>query len=306
MYSAKPASAGQWTIGDVLIDLHTHSTVSDGTDSPAALVAAGARAGLDVLGLTDHDTTAGWQPAIDALPSGMLLVPGAELSCASVNSDGRTVSVHLLAYLFDSAAPEVRAEQQRLREERRSRLRTMAERMARDGLPIDPDEILDVLPVDVPAGRPHLARALVHSGVVDSVDEAFTHYLGSTHGYYAPRTDTPVEEAIDMINRAGGVTVLAHPFASSRGPIVSRTVISSLARRGLTGLEVDHPNHDASARAELEALARELDLVRTGSSDYHGDNKAISLGQEWTDPGQFDLLVQQARHAPIQHDPRVD
>ncbi|PRX44224.1 hypothetical protein B0I33_112102 [Prauserella shujinwangii] len=282
------------------IDLHTHSTVSDGTDSPAELVEAAFRAGLDVVALTDHDTTAGWQPAIQALPPGLRLVPGAELSCESVGAGGRRVSVHLLAYLFDPTSPTLVAEQQRLRVERRRRLRAMAARMAEDGLPVDPDEIMGLLDPDAPAGRPHLAQALVRAGLVETVDEAFATFLGNGRGYYVPRADTPVEAAIDMIRDAGGVTVLAHPFASSRGPTVTAEVIAALAERGLAGLEVDHPNHDDAARAALRDLAKQLDLLRTGSSDYHGTNKTIGLGQETTDPEQFEALTERATGAAVQ------
>ncbi|MBB3052795.1 hypothetical protein FHS23_003836 [Prauserella isguenensis] len=276
------------------IDLHTHSTVSDGTDGPADLVAVAAAAGLGVVALTDHDTTAGWQSAADALPRGMRLVPGAELSCESDDGRGGRVSVHLLAYLFDPAAPAIVAEQRRLREQRRSRLRTIAGRMAADGLPVDADEILARLGPDAPAGRPHLAQALVRAGLCETVDEAFGSYLAGGRGYSVARRDTPVERAIDMIAEAGGVTVLAHPFAFQRGPTVSAEVIESLARRGLTGVEVDHPNHDGRTRDELRALAKDLGLVRTGSSDYHGTNKSIAIGQEVTAPEEFDALIAQA------------
>lgn len=286
-------------MGDVRIDLHAHSTRSDGTDTPAELVAVASRAGLDAVALTDHDTTAGWHEAISALPAGLSLVPGAELSCVSRDSTGRTVSVHLLAYLFDPQSPGLVAEQQRLRVERRSRLREMAARMAADGLPVDPDELLDELPEDAPAGRPHLARALVRAGLVADVDEAFAQYLGSRRGYYVSRSDTPVERAIDMIAEAGGVTVLAHPFAHSRGPSVTPEVIAELAERGLAGVEVDHPNHDESSRARLRALAAERSLLCTGSSDYHGTNKTIDIGQETTEAAVLDTLAARAHGSAI-------
>lgn len=283
----------------VRIDLHTHSTVSDGTDSPEELVRVAAEAGLDVIALTDHDTTAGWEVAARALPRGLRLVPGAELSCEAMGVDGGRVSVHLLAYLFDPEAPALVAEQRRLRRERRTRLRAMAERMAADGLPIDPDEVLGGLAPDAPAGRPHLARALVRAGAVRTVDEAFARFLGGGRGYYVPRRDTPVETAIDMIEEAGGVTVLAHPFASSRGPTVTEETIAALAERGLTGVEVDHPDHDEATRRRLRALAEDLGLVRTGSSDYHGTNKTIIIGQETTNPDQFEELLARAGGAPV-------
>ena len=286
-------------MGPMRIDLHTHSTVSDGTDTPADLVRTAARAGLDVVALTDHDTTAGWAEATEALPPGMTLVPGAELSCVSHHDAGRGISVHLLAYLFDPTSAAIVTEQQRLRIERRTRLHAMAARMADDGLPVDPDELIGSLPVDSPAGRPHLAQALVRAGLVTTVDEAFAEYLGNGRGYYLPRQDTPVEDAIDMIAAAGGVTVFAHPFARSRGRVVSAETIAKLAERGLTGVEVDHPNHDARAREELRGLARELNLAQTGSSDYHGTNKAIPIGAETTDPEQLEALTEKASGSQV-------
>ncbi|MFD5250631.1 PHP domain-containing protein [Amycolatopsis sp. NPDC058340] len=274
------------------IDLHAHSTASDGTDSPAGLVAAAAKAGLDVVAITDHDTTAGWAPAAEALPPGLTLVPGAELSTISVDPvTGRHISVHLLAYLFDPESAAVVAEQTRLRSERRWRLRVMAERMAADGLPVDPDEVMSLLPEDGSAGRPHLAQALVRAGVVSSVNEAFASYIGNGSGYFVARQDTLVEDAIDMIAAAGGVTVIAHPFAYTRGATITVDVLAGLAEYGLTGVEVDHPNHDEETRVRLHGLAGELGLVRTGSSDYHGTNKTIDLGDETTDPLAFEELV---------------
>ncbi|RSN50124.1 phosphatase [Amycolatopsis sp. WAC 04197] len=274
------------------IDLHAHSTASDGTDSPAGLIAAAAKAGLDVVAITDHDTTAGWAPAAEALPPGLTLVPGAELSTISIDPvTGRHISVHLLAYLFDPESAAVVAEQTRLRSERRWRLRVMAERMAADGLPVDPDEVMSLLPEDGSAGRPHLAQALVRAGVVSSVNEAFASYLGNGSGYFVARQDTLVEDAIDMIAEAGGVTVIAHPFAYTRGATISVDVLAGLAEHGLTGVEVDHPNHDEETRVRLHGLAGELGLVRTGSSDYHGTNKTIDLGDETTDPLALEELV---------------
>jgi hypothetical protein len=209
------------------------------------------------------------------------------------------VSVHLLAYLFDPTSPALVDEQFRLRSERRVRLRGMANRMAADGLPIDPDEVMGRLPEDAPAGRPHLAQALVRAGLVTSVDQAFAEYLGSGRGYYLPREDTLVETAIGMIADAGGVTVMAHPFARSRGAIVTPSVVAALAEIGLGGVEVDHPNHDRATRGELSGLARELGLLQTGSSDYHGTNKTIAIGQETTDPEMFEAIVDRASGAQI-------
>jgi predicted metal-dependent phosphoesterase TrpH len=283
----------------VRIDLHTHSSVSDGTDTPAELVANAAASGLDVMALTDHDTTKGWAAATEALPAGLTLVRGAELSCISPDGRGGTCTVHVLAYLFDPDSAPIVAEQHRLRGERRHRLRRMAIQMRADGLPIDPDEVMDGLPVGSSAGRPHLAMALQRAGLVTSVGEAFDRYLNNGGRYYLPKADTPVRDAIEMINEAGGVTVLAHAFAQTRGRIVTEDVIRDLAAAGLAGIEVDHPDHDAAARVRLRALATELGLPTTGSSDYHGRNKVVRLGQETTAPEMFDALAGRATGAPL-------
>lgn len=284
------------TLRPVRIDLHTHSTESDGTDAPSDLIGEAISAGLDVVALTDHDTTAGWAEAERAVrarqgPDRFRLVPGAELSCACPDGAGRTITVHLLAYLFDPLSDALVREQKRLRAERRQRLRAMASRMADEGFPVDPDELMAELPPDSPGGRPHLARALIRGGAVSSVDEAFARYLGTNGSYYLPRTDTPVLRAIEMIGQAGGATVLAHPFATSRGPTVSAEVVGELAEHGLRGIEVDHPDHDAPTRARLRQLAARWDLIPTGSSDYHGTNKTIRIGQETTAAESLDALA---------------
>lgn len=276
------------------IDLHAHSTASDGTDTPAELVAAAAAAGLDVIALTDHDTTAGWAEAVDALPAGMRLIRGAEFSCTAPDGRGGRVSVHLLGYLFDPASEAIIAEQSRLREERRVRLHTMAQRMAADGFPVDPDTLLGDLPQQASAGRPHLAGALVSAGVVGSVDEAFRRYLVAGGRYYTGRADTDVSAAVRMLRAAGGVPVLAHALASRRGPVIGSSVIAELAAEGLAGVEVDHPDHTGDDRRELRDLAATLDLLITGSSDYHGTNKTAHLGQETTDPEMLERIQELA------------
>ncbi|ONI77387.1 phosphatase [Actinosynnema sp. ALI-1.44] len=286
----------------MVIDLHTHSSVSDGTDTPTELITTAAESGLSVVALTDHDTTAGWAEAAAALPDGLSLVRGAELSCESPNGLGGVVTVHLLAYLFDPDAPVIVAEQSRLRAERRERLHKMAKRMAADGYPVDADDLLASLPADSPAGRPHLAMALVQAGVVESVDEAFRVFLNSRGRFMVSRRDTPVHTAIQMIADAGGVTVLAHAFARHRGPTLTADVIKELAAAGLSGLEVDHPDHTPSARAELAELAGDLRLVKTGSSDYHGTNKTIRIGQESTSPEALaELVARTSGVVPVLH-----
>lgn len=285
------------------IDLHTHSTASDGTDTPAALVRAAADAGVDVLAITDHDTTAGWAEAAAALPDGLRLVRGMEMSCEGRGEDGRPVAVHLLAYLFDPSAREFAAERERLRAERVARLRAMAERMAADGLPIDPDSVMAAAGPAV--GRPHLARALVDAGVVATVGDAFTQLLSTRSPYYVHKTDTPLGRAVDMVAAAGGVSVIAHARARSRGRLLSLDHIRELADRGLGGVEVDHPDHGGDDVALLRALARELGLLTTGSSDYHGTNKTIELARHTTDPDDFAALVARASGVPVLAGPAV-
>ena len=282
-------------MGRPRIDLHTHSTASDGTDAPAEVVAAAAAAGLDVVALTDHDTTGGWDDAAAALPSGTALVRGAEFSCVVPGRDGaKPITVHLLGYLFDPTHAAIVAEQTRLRTERESRLRRMTERMAAAGYPVDVDTVFALLPEGASAGRPHLARALVSAGVVSSVSEAFAKLLYTGSPYDVEKSDTPAAPAVEMVRAAGGVAVFAHPLARRRGRVVDERAIAELATAGLAGLEVDHPDHVPEDRALLRGLAAELDLVVTGSSDYHGTNKTTPIGAETTDPAQFEALVARA------------
>jgi len=274
------------------IDLHTHSTASDGTDTPAELVAAARAAGLDVLAITDHDTTAGWEPAAAALPAGLSLVRGAELSCQAVGERGAQVTVHLLAYLFDPTRPELAAELTRLRGERVRRLRVMAQRMAADGLPVDPAAVLAA--AGESAGRPHLGRALIDAGYVATMDEAFAGVLARAGGYYEDKEDIPLLDAVAMVAAAGGVSTLAHSRAVTRGGVLAESAIAELATAGLVGLEVDHPDHCTADRARLRELAAELGLVPTGSSDYHGTHKSVRLGQHTTSPQGYAELAARA------------
>lgn len=279
-----------------VIDMHAHSTASDGTDSPAGLVRAAAAAGLDVVAITDHDTTGGWDEAVAACPPGLALVRGAEFSCLSPT--GRTgeprCSVHLLGYLFDPRHDAIVAEQERLRTERVQRLHRMIGAMAADGYPVDAGTVFAHLPEGASAGRPHLAQALVAAGVVASVDAAFAELLHNDSPYYVPRADTAVETAIEMISAAGGVSVFAHPLARVRGRVIDPSVLADLAGRDLGGVEVDHPNHEPQDRELLRALAAEHGLLVTGSSDYHGTNKTTPLAEETTAPEVYDAIVDRA------------
>jgi 3',5'-nucleoside bisphosphate phosphatase len=273
-----------------MIDLHTHSTASDGTDSPEQLVANAAAAGVTVLGITDHDTTAGWAAAVAGRPDGMTLVLGMELSCRYVPAEGRRISLHLLAYLFDPDHPGLRAERARLRETRLRRARQMVENMVADGVPITWEQV-DRIAAGGPIGRPHIGRALVAANVVPDVETAFRDLLSSRRPYYVPKADTDVFTAIGLVRAAGGLPVFAHPLARRRGPVVSDEVIAQMAEAGLVGLEVDHPDQDGDDRAHVARLARELGLIGTGSSDYHGTNKPTPIAACTTSPRAYEALV---------------
>lgn len=277
-------------ITDLVVDLHTHSTASDGTDTPAELVAKAAAAGIDVLAITDHDTTAGWTAALEARPTKLTIITGAEFSCVYVDGDGRRISLHLLGYLFDPDDPTLRAERQRLRESRLGRAEQMVAKMAADGLPITWERV-SAFAAGGAVGRPHLARALVEAGAVPDVNAAFTQLLNSRAGYYVAKSDTDVFTAIDMVRGAGGLPVFAHPLARRRGPVVDDEVVARMAAAGLVGLEVDHPDQDATDRAQAAGLAHDLHLVGTGSSDYHGSNKTTGLAACTTGVGALEALL---------------
>ncbi|NLU83888.1 PHP domain-containing protein [Rhodococcus sp. HNM0569] len=279
------------------IDLHTHSTASDGTDSPAELVAAAGAAELDVVAVTDHDTTAGWSEAVAARPSGVALVRGMEMSCTGRGDDGFPVAVHLLAYLFDPSHDAFAAERERLREERVWRILEMAARMSAAGLPVDGERIVDEAGPSV--GRPHLARALIDAGIVPSIDAAFAGPLSRTSPYFVDKHDTRLSRAVDLVVASGGVAVVAHPRARARGRLLAVAEIRELAERGLGGVEVFHPDHTAADVDMLVRLARELDLVTTGSSDYHGTNKSVRLGDFTTPPDQFAAIEAAATGVPV-------
>jgi predicted metal-dependent phosphoesterase TrpH len=272
------------------IDLHTHTSASDGTDTPSQLVAAAVAAGLDVVAITDHDTTGGWAEAIAVRPKGLTIVPGAEFSCMHQDADGRRISLHLLGYLFDPRHEGLRVERSRLRQSRITRARAIVANMQADGLPVDWPQV-ERFAAGAAVGRPHIARALVAAGVVPDVTTAFTGPLSSRAPYYVPKADLDVFGAIRLIRAAGGLAVFAHPLAHRRGPVVGDEVIAAMAAAGLAGMEIAHPDHSDADRARAAGLARELGLVGTGSSDYHGANKTTRLGANTTDPRAWDALL---------------
>ncbi|MFI7023158.1 PHP domain-containing protein [Micromonospora sp. NPDC049900] len=270
------------------IDLHTHSTASDGTLGPAELVRAAAEAGLDVVAITDHDTTAGWAPAVRALPPGLRLVRGAELSCRWYGEQP-PMSLHLLAYLFDPEHPELVAELARMRAARLTRGERTVELLRADGVDVRWPEILATAGGGT-VGRPHIAQALIRAGLVATTSAAFgPEWLGER--YRLPKEDIDVFQAVRLVRAAGGVPVFAHPRASRRGPIVPDTLIAELAGVGLAGLEADHEDHSPAERAHVRGLAADLGLLVTGSSDFHGTHKTVRLGAFTTAPEEYERLV---------------
>jgi predicted metal-dependent phosphoesterase TrpH len=279
----------------VRIDLHTHSTASDGTDTPAELMRSAAAAGLDVVALTDHDTTRGHAEAAAALAGldrALTLVTGAELSC---RVDG--VGVHMLAYLFDPDEPELARERELVRDDRVPRARAMVGRLRELGVPVTWERVAAIAG-DGSVGRPHIAEALVELGVVASVSDAFTpEWLADGGRAYVEKHELDPYTAIRLVKAAGGVTVLAHPLAVKRGRTVSEGVLAELAAHGLDGVEVDHMDHDEPARARLRGLAADLGLLATGSSDYHGSRKTCRLGEYTTDPEIYGEITRRATGA---------
>ncbi|WMX45193.1 PHP domain-containing protein [Streptomyces roseicoloratus] len=274
------------------IDLHTHSTASDGTDTPAELVRNAAAAGLDVVALTDHDTTRGYAEAVAALPEGLTLVTGAELSC---RYDG--VGLHMLAYLFDPEEPALLAERELVRDDRVPRARAMVTKLQELGVPVTWEQVARIAG-DGSVGRPHVAEALVEAGVVPDVSGAFTSdWLADGGRAYVEKHELDPLDAIRLVKAAGGVTVFAHPLAVKRGECVPESAIAELAAAGLDGIEVDHMEHDEPTRARLRGLAKELGLLVTGSSDYHGSRKTVGLGDYTTDPEIYGEITRRAAGA---------
>ncbi|MDB1086867.1 PHP domain-containing protein [Streptomyces sp. ACA25] len=263
------------------IDLHTHSTASDGTDSPAELVRAAAAAGLDVVALTDHDTVAGLEEAAAALPAGLTLVPGCELSCRL-----GPVSLHMLGYLFDPTEPRLARERELLHDDRVPRARAMVAKLRELGAPVTWERVRAL--ADGAVGRPHIATAMVEAGVIGSVSEAFTQeWIADGGRAHVDKHELDALTAVRLIREAGGVAVFAHPFAVKRGRTVPESALAELAAAGLDGLEVDHMDHDAAARARLRGLAADLGLLTTGSSDYHGSRKTCLPGEHTTAPDVY-------------------
>jgi predicted metal-dependent phosphoesterase TrpH len=274
------------------IDLHVHSSASDGTDPPAEVMRRAARAGLDVVALTDHDTVAGHAEA-RAAAGPVILLPGMELSG---RLDGR--SLHMLAYLFDADQPELAAELTRIRDDRVLRARAMVDRLAGLGVDVSWEQV-EAIAGQAVVGRPHIARAMADSGAIASPREAFTRdWIADGGRAYVGRYALDPVRAIGLVRAAGGVTVLAHPRAG-RDILVTDEQITGLAAAGLAGLEVFHPDQSEAERARLIALAHDLGLAATGGSDDHGSLTGYRLGCETTSAEAYQDLLSRVPGNPV-------
>ena len=271
-------------------DMHTHSDYSDGTTSPADVVEAAARAGLTGLAITDHDTTAGWDPAEHAASHhGIALIRGMELS--TVSDEG--VAVHVLSYLHDPTNVTLLAELAKSRNARYKRAKRMTELLAKD-FPITWELVKQQTTVEATIGRPHLADALVQVGAVPNRSAAFDSILRGGSKYYVPHYAPDPVQGVELIRAAGGVPVFAHPTASVRGRVVKERLFYDMLDAGLAGLEVYHRDNSERGKQWLLEFAAEHNLLVTGSSDYHGTGKPNTLGENVTSRATVEAIEAQA------------
>jgi predicted metal-dependent phosphoesterase TrpH len=273
-----------------MIDLHTHSNFSDGTESPTTLLSKAMAHGITTLALTDHDTVAGWDEAIAYLRNGLQLVLGSEISCQT--DDG--ISVHMLGLLFDRQNPELMEMMATTRDNRYTRMSKIIEKLNAADYAITFEDVMAELSEGATLGRPHLADALVTKGYMKSRDQVFAEVLHNDSPFYVSHYSPTPLEAIVKIKAAGGVAVMAHPMSSLRSRVVAPETFAEYVEAGLDGIEVFHRDHTEANRNLLLGIAAELDLVVTGSSDYHGNGKLNLLGENVTAPAEFEKLVERA------------
>ncbi|WP_371404414.1 PHP domain-containing protein [Kribbella sp. NBC_00662] len=276
------------------IDLHTHSNRSDGTDPVPVLMTHAQQAGLDVIALTDHDTADGWVEARQAAEElGIGFVPGIEISC-KLNG----ISVHLLAYLPDPSYPALANDLQVIRDGRTDRIPTIVARLNSIGVPLTVEEVLAQATGTPSVGRPHVADALVANGTVANRTEAFDRYLADGRAGHVPHYALEPGHAIDLVREAGGVPVIAHPWGRSSYKVMTEENLAHLVEdHGLAGIEVDHQDHSPESRTALRAIANNLGIFYTGSSDHHGAGKIDhELGVNSTEPEQLERLLETAKN----------
>lgn len=275
------------------IDLHLHSTASDGTTSPEAVVLAARAAGVSAIALTDHDTVDGIAEArVTAAQSGLELVPGVELSAYEASDEVHVLGLHLEEMDAMQSALAV------FRSSRRDRAEGIVRLLNGLGVRITFEDVLSIAK-DAAIGRPHIARAMVENGWAMDLRDAFDRYLGAGRPAYLEKKRVTIPEAIELIHRSGGIAVLAHP-----GPGATHDRIERLAAMGLDGVEVIHPSHSADDRARLLSLTRHLNLVPSGGSDSHGGTDGVRVVGAMKVPAEW-LDLQRARANTVRAAMRV-
>ncbi|PPF88254.1 phosphatase [Subtercola sp. Z020] len=271
------------------IDLHTHSSASDGTETPYNVVRSASEAGLGTLALTDHDSTAGWPSASEAARDYELtLIPGMEMSTRL-----EYTSVHLLSYLFDPVDAALLAETEKIRDARLTRARQIVDRISAD-YDLTWEDVVAQTEEGATVGRPHIADALVAKGYVPTRSDAFEGILHWRAGYFQPHYAPTPLRGVELVVAAGGVPVLAHPGIGPRERVIPEKNLAALVDAGLFGLEIDHRQNSPEGKQRLRELAATFGLAITGSSDYHGEGKANRLGENTTRPEVLEALIERA------------
>ena len=262
------------------IDLHVHSTASDGTYTPSEILAMAVRLGLRAIAITDHDTLAGSVAALsNGIPSAIEFITGVEISAAAPPGFRTNGSVHILGYGIHPNHPAITTLLEQLRQARENRNPQILERLRALGMPLDMADLAKIVGDGI-AGRPHIAQLMLKKGMADSIDDAFDRFLGKQQPAYVDKYRAPMHEAIEAINRAGGVAVLAHPILNGiNDPAAFESFLLTLRAMGLSGIEAFYPDHNQRQTAEYCRLADKYDLVVTGGSDFHGEvTPGIQMG----------------------------